>query len=333
MNQYRWRRLVNTSTVIMLQSRAKWRQVQGNFSDGKISPNKPGEYRKFFIAGCPRSGTTWIWSILKHHPMVISNVESHAYPRIFEPLLHGISPWRSLLDAYDVSRLRGERVGIHQYINRKAFCELITTAMTHKNWSKEKLADCVVRGIFDNFFFANGGTPAHVFAEKTPGHFLYGEKILQMDPEARLVEVVRDGRDVCVSMQMLALKQNWAPKDRKQQIQTWVQYVKYGMKLRSNPLYADRVLQVRYEAVQENPKSEIERLFTFSGLKSSPDLIAEIIKKASFKNQSRKTPKGPGEFFRKGVVGDWQNHFSQEDHELFRGLVGDLFNAAGYVYE
>lgn len=35
---------------------------------------------------------------------------------------------------------------------------------------------------------------------------------------------------------------------------------------------------------------------------------------------------------RKGTVGDWRNHFSPEDEDLFRAIAGSVFEEAGYSF-
>jgi hypothetical protein len=45
-------------------------------------------YRKLFVVGAPRSGTTWINTIFAQHPRVITETESLLFPRVME-LLRG----------------------------------------------------------------------------------------------------------------------------------------------------------------------------------------------------------------------------------------------------
>lgn len=62
------------------------------------------------------------------------------------------------------------------------------------------------------------------------------------------------------------------------------------------------------------------------------DRLAEIAARYSFKNQ---TGRAPGEentksFRRKGIAGDWQNHFSREAREVFDHYGGDALIRLGY---
>jgi hypothetical protein len=165
--------------------------------------------------------------------------------------------------------------------------------------------------------------------EKTPGHLDVAGLILRRYPEAKVVEVLRDGRDVCVSMQMQALTMRWPPRERAAQIRAWMRAVRSGMELRADPKLARRVHLVRYEDLKADPFREIERLYAFCGFTAKALDVEEIVERSDFRHH-RQT--GDGRHTRRGEVGDWRNHFSAEDETLFRSMVGDLFEEAGYRY-
>ncbi len=37
-----------------------------------------------------------------------------------------------------------------------------------------------------------------------------------------------------------------------------------------------------------------------------------------------------GHFYRKGVIGDWRNHFNEENVAIFKEIAGETLIAAGY---
>jgi len=54
---------------------------------------------------------------------------------------------------------------------------------------------------------------------------------------------------------------------------------------------------------------------------------------ASFEKLSRGRERGqedPSSFYRKGVAGDWKNHFSKEDRRVFKEEAGELLIRLGY---
>jgi hypothetical protein len=290
-------------------------------------------YRKLFVVGCPRSGTSWIRDILQLHPRVVSGSESHAYPSVYEAL-RDADPRDAGAGQALLVRLRRERdagaVGLARYIGGDPLTQLLDAALARWRaepaWTWRDAAAGLVRAIFDRYFTLVGGRPGDLFVEKTPQHVRFAEEILRDFPEARLVHVLRDGRDVCVSMQMRATGADWSPADRRTQIELWRDSVERGLRvLERNP---ERTLGLRYEDVKADPAREIARLYDFAGLPHDPERVTRAARDSDFSRYART---GEGQHLRKGVVGDWRNHFDPEDESLFDSLVGELSRRCGYA--
>ena len=307
---------------------AAWRRRGSAHAAWPVAP----PYRKVFIVGCPRSGTTWIRRLVAHHAQVISGPESHAYPQVLgafvELGLRGAAGWHRVLDRYRRGARRNLAIGLHHWVGRPALHRFIAAALADPERPDEAAAERVVQAIFDAYVLAHGGTADHVLLEKTPHHVFWADRILRHDPHARVVEVLRDGRDVCVSMEMRARTQRWSPAERAAQIATWVRFVSHGLALRSEPAFADRILLVRFEDVKADPLVQAERLLRFMGLGGSRAEVAEAVEAVSIDRHPRK---GEGRHVRKGAVGDWRTHFSAEDRALFDREAGPLFEQVGYT--
>jgi len=306
------------------------------------------DYQKLFITGCPRSGTGWVLSIFQNHPSVISLSESHAYPIVFEPFLkygwkkifkNYILPlflnkgirWKRVLNNYDKYHNKEYNlkeyysVGLRNCIDRNKFCKIIEETKTKKKLSDIEKAEFIINYAFDSFFIKSKGTMDNLFVEKTPSHLLYADKILNKYPNSKLIEIIRDGRDVCVSLEMLRRK--WCPKMRKNQIKLWLKYINFGIKLQSNRKFSKRILQARYEKLKKNPAKEIKKMFEFADLDNSSRLIKRIISLTDFKNHKNT---GDGKHDRKGIVEDWKNHFNFKDIELFKKMANNTLIKLGY---
>jgi hypothetical protein len=290
-------------------------------------------YRKAFIVGCARSGTTWTRSILRCHPLVVTGPESHVFPEIFKPLARrGPALGRAIvLEQYDSSaagRLGGGDAGPHRWIDRRELERLLDAAVASPSSPIDAAAD-VVEGVLDAFFARQDGDAACVLVEKTPLHLFYADRILRRWPEARIIEVVRDGRDVCVSLQHKAKVAEWAPAERADQIRRWVKAVRHGMAERTTPLAAGRWHVVRYEDLATNPATTSARLFEFLDLRYTPSFLERVTEQTAFRNLP-KTRIGDVHHFRKGESGDWRNHFTDDDIALFERLAGATLVEAGY---
>jgi hypothetical protein len=317
-----WRRVANLAAVAGLRAR-----------HGTIRLPVAPRYPKLFVVGCPRSGTSWVQGILSAHPAVITSQESHAYENIYDPVTargrDSVVAWTKVLHRHDIAEREARWVGLQWWVNRVSLKRLIEWAFSADGIGDSDAAETVIEAIFDSYFLDHGGDEHKTLLEKTPGHLAYAARILRRFPEARVVEVLRDGRDVCVSMQMQALTMSWPPTQRRDQITAWVHAVRRGRELRADREVSDRVHLVRYEALKATPEREIARLFAFAGLDADPKLLAEIADRSDFRHQ-RST--GDGRHTRRGEVGDWQNHFTPDDETLFRELAGDVFTTAGYDF-
>jgi hypothetical protein len=303
------------------------RRVRGR----DVAPPAAPDYRKLFVVGCGRSGTSWVQGIIAAHPRVITTQESHAYEAVYDPVTRrgraSVNAWTKVLHRHDLSEREARWVGLHWWINRADLLDLIDWGLHATGATDADAAESVIEAIFDTYFLSRGGTTEMMLLEKTPGHIAYAQQILRRFPDARVVEVVRDGRDVCVSMQMQGLTVAWPPESRRAQINVWARAVRRGLALRAEPTLADRVHLVRYEDLKRDPALEIARLFDFAGLEATPAFVAEVADASDFRHH-RNT--GAGRHTRRGEVGDWRNHFSPADEELFRELAGDEFEAVGY---
>jgi hypothetical protein len=142
--------------------------------------------------------------------------------------------------------------------------------------------------------------------------------------------VLRDGRDVCASLQVRAWEAEWAPTWRFRQIRIWKQSAEAGMDLLDAHEFEGRTALVRYEDLKRDPDHEIARLFAFAGLPRSPRLVRRVARQTEFRRHRKK---GPGKHNNKGAVGGWREYFSPEDERLFAQTAGDLFVRCGYRFD
>lgn len=288
-------------------------------------------YRKVFVVGSPRSGTTWIRRLVAEHPSVVTGPESHAFPQIVGPFvelgLDGPAAWRRVLDRWWRGRRRDLEAGLHMWASFPVLCRWVAAAMAMPDDPTPRAAERVVEALFDAYFVRHGGTANDLLLEKTPQHVFWIDRILTRWPDARVVEVLRDGRDVCVSLQMRSRTQRWASSDRRRQIETWVRAVERGLACRGDPAFAGRIHLLRFEDVKAAPVEQALALLDFVGLPATPADAARMLDAVSIERHPRK---GEGRHVRSGAVGDWQRHFTPADAALFDEMAGDLARRVGY---
>ena len=94
----------------------------------------------------------------------------------------------------------------------------------------------------------------------------------------------------------------------------------------------DKFLPVKYEDLIENGNSEFKRVLEYLNISFSEPLVKSIVNRNRFDRLSRKPwqairksgKQNQRSHFRKGIVGDWKNHFSEEHISRYKKIAGDV---------
>ena len=101
---------------------------------------------------------------------------------------------------------------------------------------------------------------------------------------------------------------------------------------------------MRYEDLKERPIDVLSGVMDFFGRRTEVEILRKAIEQADF-SRLQKLEKKKGVvykdklkdkeslFFRKGLVGDWRNLFSDSDLEAFWEVSGRAMALAGYEKE
>ena len=310
----------------------------------------------FFILGRGRSGTTWLRSILNSHPEILCWGEGRFFERSFER--EDFEQWE--LKNIPPSSLYGAISG-SKYL--KAWVD-------RSVWARGRDTDThlvnLTRLAVDYFLAEQlSKTDKRIVGDKTP--FVSAEVVEEISvvyPEAKVIHIIRDGRDVAVSMihhmwnyskdaggfydlepedlerrdayrrnPASALTEGLFTKNRLKGIaRGWGAQV--GKAAEYGPaLLGDNYAEVRYEDLLERPAGELGRLLGFLGADASEETVRRCIEAGSFEKWSRGRRTGEEEsssFYRKGVAGDWKNVFTEEDKRVFKAAAGDTLIELGY---
>lgn len=293
--------------------------------------------RTLFVVGAARSGTTWVRSILAEDRRVVTGPESHLFPVLYRPLLTSgdRDAWRDGVLAAFAERAAAapERfgdTGPHRWVDRGTLERLLDEAAACREGggSGDDAARAVIGGVLDAYAAANGGPDSTVLVEKTPRHVLFTRQILDWWPDARVVEVIRDGRDVCVSLDHKSRVRSWASADREQQVRQWVEAVRHGRAVAAEPAARGRWLTVRFEDLVADGPRQVRRLYEFAGLPCDDHRAREVVAATSIERLRRP---GTEHHLRKGAVGEWRHELTAADLELFDRLAGAVLEELGYA--
>lgn len=197
---------------------------------------------KFFIVGCPRSGTTMVQQALNRHSQVVIPPETKFF---FSFLGHPREGQLRHLDRLDAD------LGVR--LPRPA--ARVSGADEARALYEEMARQYVAR---------RGKPGVTCFGEKTPEHTGHLASIRGLFPDAKVVVLYRDGRDVALSLS----KVPWMSPDLYVNFLVWLYYdrlVRAEMARGGPGLYF-----ARYEDIVADPRGELGAILNFLGLPDEP---------------------------------------------------------------
>lgn len=280
------------------------------------APRSRDEYKKLFIIGCPRSGTTWLQLLLAQHPRVATAPETQIFAYYLE---HFLRQWQH--EHEGPGRKHQGQAGLSRLLSQEEFEALCRTS---------------ARTVLDKIAARNPG--AEVIVEKSPKHALQAEFIHQIFSDAYFLHLVRDPRDTAASL--LAAGRSWgagwAPKSVIHAARMWHAHVE---RARAVSAHTERFLEVRYEALRNEPAGELHRILEWLGIPLPLEECDTAAAACEFGALQKETDGSrlplPGErspegFFRKGKVGGWTDDLSASDIRVIDHLCAEPMRDTGY---
>ncbi|MEO0516606.1 MAG: sulfotransferase [Cyanobacteria bacterium P01_A01_bin.116] len=107
------------------------------------------------------------------------------------------------------------------------------------------------------------------------------DKIFNVFPEAKIVHIVRDGRDVCLSYKKVHERspEKFGPNGTLTTALYWVDGLRRVKENKNSQLY-----ELRYEDILDNPKEELRNLCDFLGLEFTEDMYEDYYKSSKNKD-------------------------------------------------
>jgi len=213
-----------------------------------------------FIVGCPRSGTTLLRRLVDTHPLVAVIDEVRWIASFFERR-EGLTP-EGLVTPELVDRLLAYDRFANLEISPEQLGRLIDTGdpVPYPNF---------VTGIFDLYGQSQGKS---LVGDKTPRYARRIGTLHALWPDARFVHIVRDGRDVCLSIltwkkaeRALGRFSTWG-EDQVMTAALWWEWHVRLCREDGQSLAPKLYHEVRYEELVSRPAKECETLCEFLGI-------------------------------------------------------------------
>ena len=287
---------------------------------------------KFFILGHARSGTTLLTRLARLHPEVHCNYQAHFFTR--KPLL------KSLVDSPEAE----------EWLTRKS-----------NRWNQgSDLSPLVLRVSADFIMERDAAREGKmIVGDKSPSSTIHGQAVrdaFSVYPDAKLVYIVRDGRDVLISERFrnFVEESKFLSSEDKRIIEelrkdqthftngtrsifteNFIRRVAKGWVMNLNEteeearrLYGKNYLGLRYEDLLATSFAEMSKLWKFLGVKKIPRSLEKLIKAEMESNPDEewqaKRNEGIAAFLPKGQAGNWQKLFTARDKSIFKEVAGEM---------
>lgn len=241
----------------------------------------PYKKRIIFVAGLPKSGTTWMQKLLCMNPGYYSRT-------IYDPS-------RSIL-SHDISSM------VFDLMPRYAH----SVIKLHTRYTPDNFG--IIRDYVDKFIVMYRDLRDmcvsryyHIINEETHRHHQLYKSLPLAEGLLHSINIIR--------MEYVS----W--------VKDWHDIAK---------AHSEAILEVRYEDLHADVRGCMGRVLAFFDLPQEEALLDRMagsqLKKPTALSQSL----AHGETQRKGIVGDWRNHFTQDHKDYFKEVAGQVLIDLGY---
>jgi hypothetical protein len=197
----------------------------------------------FFVVGCPRSGTTLLSVLLDRHSRLSVPPETAFFDEVAPLLARCTTPARQM-DVLGRWRRLGE-------LDLEP--EAVVERLGRRSVAPGEILDAILQMYAEARGKVRGG-------EKTPRHLMHVPAILEQFPGAKVVCMLRDGRDASLSLNAMPW---WAPRDLAAAARVWKQSARLAERFaRRHP---EQFEIVRYEDLVARPEDVLSSVMTYLG--------------------------------------------------------------------
>ncbi|MEP0842437.1 MAG: sulfotransferase [Phycisphaerae bacterium] len=268
-------------------------------------------FRKVFVVGCPKSGTTWLANLLDAHERIVIRGE-------------GAFTWQLVPILAQAFQVFNEHQKHMDPVAQLRDLDLLLVARA------------MIDGQFHRYLIESGRdlSRVRVVGDKTPQHTLSMPLLNRLYPGARFIHILRDPRDTAVSAWFHFGKSDGRP------FETYIEYyltrvwpLNVGTARQAAPALGGAYTEVRYEDLVRDPSPQVKRLLAHVGVENGPAAIEGCIAAARFEKKSG--GRAPGQtdnasFYRTGTSGDWRNHIPADLADRCCASIAPLMRACGY---
>ncbi len=231
-----------------------------------------------FVVGNSRSGTTMMGRILGKHPSVYTFGELHFFGQLCAP------PFSSKVGRKEIEKLTSQlfciqREGYRTHGNPRRFlseAQLFLESLTPYPETQAELFDAFLHHIAAE-------NSRNIPCDQTPRNVFYIADILQLYPKARIINMIRDPRDVLLSQKGKWKRRFLGGSDMpmKETFRDWVNYhpitISYiwrtAVTAAEQFLQHERVVSVYFEELLTHPDMTVKSICDFVGITYTDEML------------------------------------------------------------
>jgi len=270
----------------------------------------------FFVVGAQRSGTTMLRLMLNNHPRLAVPFESGFIPVFFRRL----AEYGDLADPRNAARLLRD-ICVHPKVEKGKLVPDAAAVLSRRSATYRELVDA----IFSEYAQRKGKAR---WGDKTPAYITEIDILLQVFPYCRLIHMVRDGRDVALSLGGI----NWGSRHIPRVAEDWRWKTVLAHKI--GTVLGDRFLEVRFEDLVHDAERELRRICGFLGEPFDPAVLqysgsaeSEMPSDSMQWHRTSTRPPDPEKVY------EWKRRMPVADRILFEAVAGDALDLFGYERE
>jgi hypothetical protein len=285
----------------------------------QLRNSQDGDRAPVFIVGCGKSGTTLLRLMLNAHSELAIPLESHFIYQLARRRARGL--YREGLQDHGVWQLMLEYFNGHRYLHNLGVSvpDVIERLRVLPNRSYGALFETLLTTFME-------AQSKHRWGDKTPMYVNYMFLVRNFFPQARFVHIIRDGRDVALSL----MTSKWGPRHMNHAGHYWKWLVLGGM-IGGRLMGTEHYRQIRYEDLVCDPESVLKPLCDWLDMGFELGML-EYHKTAEAQNAVRDLGHSPStrQPIDRNLMQNWKNEMSQGDHASFIRQAGSLLCYLGY---
>lgn len=258
--------------------------------------------KKFFVVGCPRSGTTLLQRILNEHCQIVIPPETAFAELVTRSRRGQAAHWQ---------RIKAD-LGIGLALPRRGLRGLADARDLY-----ERMAHAYVQRVQRHGIA--------YFGEKTPQHQRYLSLLWRLFPEAKVVLVFRDGRDVAVSLS----RQPWMSRDINVNFALWLHYA--SIQRRSEQARPLQLHAVQYESLVSAPETHVRKICEFLELDYQPTMLSQSREFAGVPDWEMPWKAAALRPITTDQIGQWRQVLSHDQLHRLEGWGGTALRRLGYT--